>query len=272
MSFLSEFIEGILFKNDHRNYWRPQHFGMIGEPFKVKNSSDLSIEGVLLKPIDVEVKGTVLFFESAHYNLQFHLPQVSCLCRKGYRVIMFDYSGFGGSEGKPSFNGLANDAECVFKWVATRFKQDKLIFFAQGIGCDVALQLYKRHEDKVAGLILESAYASRKGWIKDRWGPVIGDFAASCLKCSAPEPSAILPFVKVPVLMVFPGRDNYIHSAQRKALLKILPKSAEILKVPEAKFLSVFVGKPNRWHDALLNFISKKCASGKKNRPNGVGK
>ena len=259
MAFFSDFIEGIIFKNDARRYWRAEHFGMTGESIKIKKSATDTIDALMLKPSQSEVLGTVLFFESAHYNHQFHIPQVSYLCQQGFRVVMFDYSGFGLSSGKPSFDGLISDAECVYHWLKTHFNREKFLFFAQGIGCDVALRLYQKHSEDIAGLVLESAYSSRKGWIKDRWGPVVGDLAAAMLKSDAPEPYTILPFVKAPVLIVFPEKDNYVHDAQRKAVLKVIPKSAEMMRVPKAKFLGVFIGKPNVWHEKLLKFFLKKC-------------
>lgn len=271
MPILSRFIEGLYFKNDSRSYWRPEHFGVTAQPFQTSGKSSESISGLLLKAAAGKRLGTVMFFQSLHYNLQFHIPQVAFLCRGGWNVLMFDYAGFGLSGGRPRLDGLIDDAQAAYSWWKSHTEMhDNLFLFSQGFGCGPALQFYQKHEEQVKGIVLESAYASKKGWAKDRWGPVIGDFAASQVTAQSPDPVSILPFVKVPLLMIFPERDNYIHANERKAVMNALPKKAQTWIVPNAKFLSIFVGKNTSWHEGFLNFLkanaSEVSSGGKRKR------
>ena len=158
---------------------------------------------------------------------------------------------------------LLDDAQSVFSWFKqSEYYRGKIALFAQALGCDAALQFYSQHNSDVCGVALESCYATRRGWIKDRWGPLIGDFAALQLDVKAIEPADILPSIRVPLLEIYPEKDTYVHAAQKKAVFDLTPKSAEIWTVAGAKSLNVFPQTaPNQ--QKLVNFFHKKCFSHK---------
>lgn len=180
MGLMSAFIEGFFFNTDNRTYWLPQHFGLKSKRFKVSNSSDRNIAVLLLESKKKTTLGTIFFFPAAQYNSSFHLGQVAFLTDYGFQVLIYDYSGTGGSSGECSVGGLLADAESVYEWFKNSgYYNGKTALFGQALGCDAALQFFSKYERDICGLALESCYASRRGWIKDRWGPVIGDLAAS---------------------------------------------------------------------------------------------
>lgn len=259
MSVLSAFVESLFFSTDSRSYWQPGHYGLKGAGFKTTNASGHQIDGMVLQPREgTEPLGTVLFFHAAQFNRQFNLPQVVFLALAGYRVVLFDYSGCGLSTGKTTLDGLGEDAEAVLQWMdASEAPAARVVLFGEGVGCDAALQFYEAHPDRVRGLLLESPYASRRGWAKDRWGPVLGDLAARLLRYGATEPAAVLSQVKVPVVLIYPARDTFVHRAQRQAMLSAAPRQTTVWEVPKARFLGIFAGPQGEWHQAVLKWLKK---------------
>lgn len=134
-----------------------------------------------------------------------------------------------------------------------------LVFFGQGVGADCALQLYKDVPHDVNGLILESVYNTKKGWLKEKWGPVIGDIAAACLNVTAIDPAEILPTVKVPCLIVQPELDTFCRKQQRLLVRQHAPKGAQILNIANCKYLYPFAGQYPQWEKKAVEFITKKC-------------
>ncbi len=256
MKVLSDFVESMFFHCDGRAYWKPEHYGLLGKSFKTLTKRGNTLDGLVLEsPRAKEKKKVVLYFHSAEFNREFNLPQVVFLAMAGFRVLLFDYSGCGLSTGKCTLDGLGEDAESVLGWLdGSPYKSASLTFFAQGVGCDAALQLMALHPARCNGLILESAYCSRSGWIKERWGPVIGDLAAHALQCHAPDPGSILEKVRVPILLIYPECDDFVRVGQREAVISKTRK-ASVWIVPGKRFLGIFADAQGKWHQDVVKFI-----------------
>ena len=80
--------------------------------------------------------------------------------RLGVNVFLFDYRGYGRSEGRPSEKGTYADAEGAFRHLTSRPDVDsnKIVLFGRSLGCALAVDLATRHEPN--GLILESPFTS----------------------------------------------------------------------------------------------------------------
>ena len=269
MGFLSAFVENMFFQTDAQRYWQPEHYGLTGIPFTAENTDGRKLDAIVLpaqpkdgKPLDK----TVIYCNPGVFNREFNLPQVAYLAQKGFTVVLFDYSGFGISSGKTTIDGLLTDVETVIEWLdRSDYARSQYVLLGQGVGCDAALQFAHAHPKRVEKLILESAYANRRHWSKERWGPVIGDIAARVLKCKAVEPEDVLAATKIPTVLIFPEQDNFARKGQKKRLEAVAPKSTQIWSLPDARYLGTFGGRPTVWHDAVASFIagSKDGKSGK---------
>ncbi len=257
MSFISSIAENAFFNVDRRSYWQCSHYGLKSQSFQYQSQTGDVISGQILIPRTNKVKGTVFYCHSAQFNLEFNLPQVAFLCQEGYQVVMFDYAGSGQSTGEIELDGLLSDASAAFNWfMVSEFYTPTVTLFAQGVGCDAALQLYEKYPQAINAIVLESPYCTRKGWIIDRWGPVLGHIAASQLITLSHEPADIISSVRVPLLLIYPERDQHTHKAQKKALIKLLPSHAKIWDVAGKKFLGTFGDKPNEWHGRLIRYLN----------------
>ena len=110
-------------------------------------------------------------------NVSNHLPLVSWLPARGYNVLMIDYRGFGRSDGKPSLDGIVDDAAAALAYLRTRPDVDstRLIVFGQSIGGVTALRLLARDPNGVRLGVIDSAFVSYRGIARaatagaDRW-------------------------------------------------------------------------------------------------------
>ena len=75
----------------------------------------------------------------------------------GYAVMLFDYRGYGGSEGSPSEEGLYRDAEAAVSWLEERGARD-LVYLGESLGTGVAVEMARRREPRA--LVLQSAFSS----------------------------------------------------------------------------------------------------------------
>jgi uncharacterized protein len=79
--------------------------------------------------------------------------------RLGAAVLIFDYRGYGRSEGKPSEAGVLADARAARAWLAARggIAEDQIVLMGRSLGGAVAVDLAA---DGARGLVLESTFTS----------------------------------------------------------------------------------------------------------------
>ena len=94
----------------------------------------------------------------------------------GASVLIFDYRGYGRSEGTPDEDGILRDARAARTWLAEKagVEEAEIVLFGRSVGGAVAVDLAAK--DGARGLVLQSTFTS----IPDmaayhyRWLPVRG--------------------------------------------------------------------------------------------------
>ena len=80
----------------------------------------------------------------------------------GLSSLVFDYRGYGRSEGSPSSEGIAQDAHAAWNWLQDRgVASGDIVLFGRSLGGAVALELTRSVRPRA--LILESTFASPFG-------------------------------------------------------------------------------------------------------------
>ena len=103
-------------------------------------------------------------------NIINRLENLRELYRIGLSVFIFDYRGYGRSQGKPSEEGLYQDAFGAHDYLTrTRMiRPERIIIFGRSLGAAVAGELAA--QKPAAGLILESSFPSIEAVAKFHYG------------------------------------------------------------------------------------------------------
>lgn len=136
----------------------PEDRGMAFEDVYLFTSDDVRIHGWFVSAPDS--RGTILFFHGNAGNISGRLESISFFNDLNLNVFIFDYRGYGNSEGKPSETGTYRDAEAAWSYLTEvrEISADKIILFGRSLGGGPASWLATRVE--AAGLVLESAFTS----------------------------------------------------------------------------------------------------------------
>ncbi len=107
-------------------------------------------------------KQTLLFFHGNAGNISHRGDSVEIFHRLGLNVFIFDYRGYGKSQGKPDEQGLYKGARAAWRYLTDErgLKQQDIILFGRSLGGVIAAELASEVEP--SGLILESAFSSAK--------------------------------------------------------------------------------------------------------------
>lgn len=102
----------------------------------------------------------LLFCHGNAGNISHRLDNVLRLVRAGLGVFIFDYRGYGRSEGRPSEEGIYADALTAYDWAQARAAADggRLVVFGRSLGGAAAVHLAARR--RPAGVILESTFTN----------------------------------------------------------------------------------------------------------------
>jgi len=103
---------------------------------------------------------TLLLSHGNAGNISDRMEKAGMLSRLGLNVLLYDYRGYGRSEGVPSETGTYRDGSAAYRYlIDTRGIAAKDIFFyGESLGTAIATELALRFEG--AGLILESPFTS----------------------------------------------------------------------------------------------------------------
>ena len=107
-------------------------------------------------------RATLLFCHGNGGNLSWRVESLRIFHDLGLSSLVFDYRGYGRSEGSPSPEGIARDARAAWNWLQDRgVASGDIVLFGRSLGGAVALELTRSVRPRA--LILESTFASPFG-------------------------------------------------------------------------------------------------------------
>lgn len=123
-----------------------------------------------------EPRGVVLFFHGNAGNISHRLDSLKIFNDLKLSTLIFDYRGYGRSDGKVSEQGTYRDAEAAWRYLTEQrgIPASQIILFGRSLGAAVAAHLAL--QKRPAGLIIESGFVSVPElaaqlypWLPARW-------------------------------------------------------------------------------------------------------
>ena len=138
--------------------YTPDELGLDFEDVVFQSSDGLKLTGWYVPAGNSKL--TVLFCHGNGGNMMHRLDSINILYNLGLNCFIFDYRGYGKSEGKPSEEGTYLDARAAYEWLIDekRLSPNNIIIFGRSLGGTIAAQLASKVEAK--SLIVESAFTS----------------------------------------------------------------------------------------------------------------
>jgi len=138
--------------------YSPEELGLDFEKIVFESSDGLKLTGWYI-PVDTS-QPTVLFCHGNGGNMMHRLDTINIFHELGLNCFIFDYRGYGNSQGKPTEEGTYLDADAAYKWLTEQKKTsaDNIIIFGRSLGGSIAANLAAGVEAKA--LIIESSFTS----------------------------------------------------------------------------------------------------------------
>ena len=171
----------------------------------------------------------------------------------GLNVFIFDYRGYGRSEGTPSEQGTYLDAEAALGYLGSRedVSSERIIYFGRSLGGGVAVELAVRHPPH--GLILESAFPS----IPYMARLVYPFLPISPLLQTRYDSEAKIARVDAPVLVLHGDRDNLVPMKAGRRLFEAARDPKEFHTIHGARHNDTYLVGGGAYWEALRSFVGR---------------
>ena len=157
-----EIDEKVFLKPDQR----PPAAETLGAGYAVDNVAVTQADGAISRGVyfhSPQSIATVLYFGGSSFRLDREgLPVVNGLAKAGVDVMIFDYRGYGRSEGTPTAALMRSDAQAVFQFARARARRP-LVVYGLSMGSFVAASVAETQP--VDGLVLEGAATSAEALV-----------------------------------------------------------------------------------------------------------
>jgi uncharacterized protein len=166
---------GVIFQPMHELVLTPDQIGLDYEEVEFAAADGVRLHGWFL-PARAPRRGSILFLHGNAQNISTHIASVAWLPAKGFDVLLFDYRGYGRSEGSPSLPGLHLDFEAALEALLARpdVEPDRVVVFGQSLGASLAITALAAspRRQQVRALIIEGAFTSYRALAREK----LGDF------------------------------------------------------------------------------------------------
>lgn len=156
-------------------YFPPELLDLEYERIKLKTSDGVELAAWYFRP-KTPVRGTVIQFHGNGQNMSSHYTSLIWLTKSGYGLFVFDYRGYGVSDGKPSQEGTTIDALTALSEALKIHQRNspigsRWIVYGQSLGGAIALRALVdfQDRDKVSLVVADSTFISYRDVAREQF-------------------------------------------------------------------------------------------------------
>jgi pimeloyl-ACP methyl ester carboxylesterase len=177
----------------------------------VFGSTDSKLHGWLIKSTSIAPEATILFLHGNGGNILSEYPVVLPFVEQGFQIYIFDYRGYGLSDGTAKRKYLYQDATDALEFL----KRDSVVstlpiaIYGQSMGGYIAALIANVANNRVSAIVIEGGFLS----YKKIGGETIGSkLLAKLLIREAASPIDSLNRFSGPVLIIHSDSDRVVPS------------------------------------------------------------
>jgi len=227
----------------------PSSIGLRFEDVYFETEDGVTLHGWFI-PHD-GARGVILFCHGNAGNISHRLDSIRVFHRLGLDVFIFDYRGYGQSEGKPTERGTYEDAEAAWRYLIEEHQviPSEVVVFGRSIGGAVGAWLAQNHKPRL--LILESTFTS----LRDVAATLYPFFPVKRLLRFEYNTAEYLGGVNCPVLIIHSRNDEIMPFSQGQQLFEVAREPKTFLEI-SGTHNEGFITSGRHYEEGLDAFIS----------------
>ena len=197
-------------------------------------------------------RGVLLFCHGNAGNISHRLESIQIFHRLGLDILIFDYRGYGQSEGTPTEHGTYRDAEAAWRYLIEerQINPNEVVVFGRSLGGAVASWLAQSQTP--GALILESTFTS----LPDIAATVYPYVPVRLLLRFKYNTAEYLARINCPVLIVHSRDDEIMPFSHGWRLFEMAKEPKKFLEIT-GTHNEGFITSGRHYEDGLNTFISE---------------
>ncbi len=189
----------------------PSDIGLHYEDVFFTAGDNTKLHGWFVPAIDP--KATVIFVHGNGGNISHRLDKIRVFNGLKVNLFIFDYRGYGKSEGVPGEQGLYMDTQAAYDYIKQKDPNGKLIIYGESLGGALAIDLAGKAD--IDGLILEGTFTSVADMAK-----IIYPWLPAVLLKTKFDSISKIPHVKAPKLHLHGEFDDIVPFSMGRRLFE----------------------------------------------------
>lgn len=177
-------------------------------------SDEINISGWFV-PTAQRSDKVIVFFHGNAGHAAHRIYKAALYVHAGYSVMLAEYRGYGGNEGRPTEEGFYKDARAQIDYLINQkgYSEEQIILYGESIGSGVAVQMAQEYKG-VHALILETPFSSMVDVAMKRYFYV----PVRLLLLDRYDSASKISSIDMPVLIGHGKKDNVVPYASARHL------------------------------------------------------
>ncbi len=234
----------------------PRHVGLEFQDLYFTTADGVRLNGWFIP--HREARQTLLWFHGNAGNISHRVENIKLLHDQvKINIFIFDYRGYGRSEGSASEEGTYEDGVAAVQFVGQQLgvKAGNLIFFGRSLGAAVAAEMAGRRQSRA--LILEAPFVS----IREMAQSVVPLLPITALLQTRYDNLEKIVKIKVPLLVIHGDRDEVVPYEHGKRVFAAAPAPKDFYTITGAGHNNTYVVGGEAYFQRLGSFIETVTAN-----------
>lgn len=203
----------------------PGEIGLAYEDVNIITNDEVKLHGWYVRA--AEPRGVLLFFHGNAGNISQRLESLKLFNQLGLDTLIFDYRGYGKSEGKITERGSYLDAEAAWRYLTEtrRIPAGNIVLFGRSLGAALAIYLAGGRQAKA--VIAESGFIS----IPELAAQIYPFLPARWISRFQYDSLNRIEKSTCPVLVIHSENDEIIPISHGRALFNAAPQPKQFLQI-----------------------------------------
>jgi len=241
------FQRNLLYHPKENNYYGDE-ISVAIEKIKILTSNKIELVGWYHKK-NINNFKTILFLHGNAGSLENRIHKLNHFKEMEINFLIIAWRGFSGNKGKPTENGLYEDARSAIRWLKLQgVDKENIILYGESLGTGVVTEIAQN--ENFAGIILESPFTSMIDAGKDKYPFLPVRF----LLKDKYESDKKIKNIKSPILVMHGKIDNIVPFHMGK-------KIYELANNPKYSYFSEYDDHMMEYNESLLKVLKKFISS-----------
>ncbi len=255
--FLQAGCSSVFFYPSKALFSTPDKFGVAFKEVTFDSLDGTKLTGWWL-PAEGEEKGTILFLHGNAENISSHYHIVQWLPKRGYTIFLFDYRGYGASEGSVGVAGSLDDIRASMGFLRASGKKSFHVY-GQSLGGSLLIAALegKALPAEILSVTMEGSFSSFRSVARDTlasiWLTWPFQFLPWLLLPATSMTELLPPEPHVPFLFIHGANDRIVPCYHSERLFEAAPPPKNLWIVPKGEHGDTF--RRDSYRECFIRFL-----------------